>query len=214
MHATVPTGLSRLVSRPGWQTQPQAPEPQQQIHVPQVNVRQLVENTHAYDGALKTRNDFVSKFSPTPRTTEEQVDAFAELQEKFAEHKVANEHGRRCLEVMCNTGRTSANYDPSNGLYVDDLLYEIYLLSKDPENEDLFDLLASQLEDMRTGFCPQGRTTRLFQVVDAFKKISQPKCDDTPSDTTEFKTPRSSEQPDDVAEKVGLQTTEVPHSVE
>ena len=32
-------------------------------------------------------------------------------------------------------------------------------------NKDFFDDFVLQLQDMVTGFCPQGRITRLFQIL-------------------------------------------------
>lgn len=56
---------------------------------------------------------------------------------------------------------SAANYDPTNGLKAYDLLN---FLAKHRENFELSTLI-EQFEDMRTGFCPQGRTTRLYQIV-------------------------------------------------
>ena len=58
------------------------------------------------------------------------------------------------------------NYDPINNLDAIDLLYIIYLISQN--NDDILLLLGDQLEDMKTGFCSQGRTIRLVQIITIF----------------------------------------------
>lgn len=58
------------------------------------------------------------------------------------------------------------NYDPINKLDPIDLLYTIYLIYQ--QNKDILLLVPDQLEDMKTGFCPQGRTIRLVQIIKIF----------------------------------------------
>lgn len=60
----------------------------------------------------------------------------------------------------------SKNYDPVNNLDPIDLLYVVFLISND--NEEILSILSEQLNDMKTGFCPQGRSIRLIQIIDAF----------------------------------------------
>ena len=57
------------------------------------------------------------------------------------------------------------NIDPTNSLNADDLLCACVPFK---DNEDFRKQFNEQLCDMRTGFCPQGRTHRLFQLVQAF----------------------------------------------
>ena len=60
-----------------------------------------------------------------------------------------------------------SNYDPSNNLSALDLLA---MAASHKDNPDFILLLNSQLKDMATGSCPQGRTHRLFQLLMAFNK--------------------------------------------
>jgi hypothetical protein len=53
-----------------------------------------------------------------------------------------------------------ANYDSTNNVDAGDVLYAVYQRIKTST-----DLLSSQLEDMTTGSCPQGRATRLLSVL-------------------------------------------------
>ena len=70
-------------------------------------------------------------------------------------------------------GFESPNYDPSNKLWAEDVLYLCYEIhrgdSLNGRESDLLQILAEQLHDMSTGACPPGRTTRLFQVVVSMK---------------------------------------------
>ena len=64
------------------------------------------------------------------------------------------------------------NYDPTNELYADDLLYLCAcLVQKMPLNETLIFLLNEQLVQMSTGMCPQGRTHRLMQIIMTFEQF-------------------------------------------
>jgi hypothetical protein len=60
---------------------------------------------------------------------------------------------------------TPSNVDSTNGLVADDIICLCWLYR---ENPDFLSILEIQLMDMSTGFCPQGRTHRLFQTVLAF----------------------------------------------
>jgi hypothetical protein len=64
----------------------------------------------------------------------------------------------------------SANYDPTNQMYADDLLMLAYQLTT-RFGDDLIRTLETQLADMAGGPCSQGRATRLFQVVAAFLEL-------------------------------------------
>lgn len=69
----------------------------------------------------------------------------------------------RYLEMILNG---SGNWDSANNV---DALYLLCLASLSSNKErDFYIALAEQLEDMATGSCPQGRTTRIAQVLDSF----------------------------------------------
>lgn len=58
------------------------------------------------------------------------------------------------------------NYDPINKLNAIDLLYIVYIISR--EEMYIISQLKEQLYDLNTGFCPQGRTIRLLQIINPF----------------------------------------------
>lgn len=68
-----------------------------------------------------------------------------------------------------NTIASENVYDPSNNIHVFDLLYIIEDVCRKYEDcSDIIKALTEQLEDMSTGMCPQGRTTRLYQIIYSF----------------------------------------------
>jgi hypothetical protein len=115
-------------------------------------------DTHFYDGKLsasiiKDLNK-ISKYSD-----DKKKDMISMLIEKVDVNASVN-----MLVIMNDIGKNS-NYDNTNSLNAGDLLY---LCSKYSNNEDFIQELNIQLLDMNTGFCPQGRTHRLFQLLLAF----------------------------------------------
>lgn len=69
------------------------------------------------------------------------------------------------LENIVASMGTPSNIDNTNGLVADDLICICWVYRY---NIEFMRLLEMQLIDMATGFCPQGRTHRLFQTLLAF----------------------------------------------
>lgn len=69
------------------------------------------------------------------------------------------------LDGIINSIGTDGNIDQTNNLIADDLLC---LCWEYRNNSDFMIELELQLTDMSKGFCPQGRTHRLFQTLLAF----------------------------------------------
>ncbi len=72
---------------------------------------------------------------------------------------------KRVLEIIVNDIGTMNNYDPSNDLNVDDILYACWDYHEDQHFLNLFE---EQLYDMQSGLCSQGRTHRLYQLLVTF----------------------------------------------
>lgn len=118
-------------------------------------------NTHAYDGQLKFTeisgwNQVISLPIEEKQRRGKELIVAAEKLCPLAQHH---------LSIIVNSIGTGANYDPSNQISADDL---ISLCFCHRDNSDFLSMLELQLIDMRTGFCPQGRTHRLFQLLLAF----------------------------------------------
>lgn len=116
-------------------------------------------NTHTYDGKLN--NDILPSLSLVDKESKlnELLDAarltFDPISIKFLQ------------SIISDTGKSS-NVDITNGLVADDLLALCWYYKS---NEDFMIILNEQLRDMSTGFCPQGRTHRIFQTLVAFNNI-------------------------------------------
>ncbi len=139
-------------------------------------------NTHFYDNNMskeviniinRTIKSFNSVSSP------EKLEGFKNLRKTLIE-KGLTKNGIGYYDQMIDiystnitnknknitTTTPTTNYDPINKMDAIDLLYGIYIISLD--NKDIIPILSEQLNDMRTGFCPQGRTIRLIQIIFSF----------------------------------------------
>lgn len=114
-------------------------------------------STHDYDGKIDLK----------------ELDILTECREKKQEKcrnfidnnnftPLAKFYLSRIIEDMDN----HSNYDPTNNLHAGDLLYTLTFLES---SKDLIICLNEQAEGMQTGFCAQGRTHRLIQILKAFK---------------------------------------------
>jgi len=78
--------------------------------------------------------------------------------------------GNKNLWIIINSINTSSNHDKTNDILVEDILYILANKIKQDKIDltDFAKLLDEQLCDMTTGFCPQGRVHRLYQLLNAF----------------------------------------------
>lgn len=76
--------------------------------------------------------------------------------------------GKEVFKILIDSIGHEANIDRVNDLYVDKLLNDISIISKDIED---LTVLEEQLIDMRTGLCQAGRSLRLVQVLKAWRSI-------------------------------------------
>lgn len=129
-------------------------------------------NTHFYDGKLGELKAFLEPdlLQTGQRTAEEKLAFFQLLRTKLP--RTAHRNFDIVVQDFIKTGRTPGpNYDPTNNLYADDLLYLCGSLAQNFDWDPiLIDLLAAQFIEMSTGMCAQGRTHRLFQVLWAFRE--------------------------------------------
>lgn len=140
----------------------------QKLIMQKLNMQKL--NTHHYDGKLtetvKLHINEITAASLCP--SEIKLAAFSDLKDRLNTlhmSLIANNMFDCIVSSYENKGRNSpANYDPTNNLHADDLLY-MCCTRVDIYGDDFCNILIEQLEGMSTGNCPQGRTTRLFQVI-------------------------------------------------
>ena len=145
-------------------------------------------NTHFFDGKLaspdssfmslieeSTAKDIIENIDRASKITKNvKTRAFAELDTFIHQQKkYPVPHGStRCLRAIANIhdvhGRTKTpgnqNYSPTDDLHACDLLYLLYEKIIEEKNEEYLKLILSQLDEMTTGLCAQGRANRLFQT--------------------------------------------------
>ena len=117
-------------------------------------------DTHIYDGQLKER-----------------IALYPSLRQK--RHASVVKMMRKCFSNINSSPwlkktlvENQQNYDPTNDVDATDILCSIYdIYSTDPSKKEIIEnLMKEQFEDMATGFCSQGRCTRLLQVFFATKE--------------------------------------------
>lgn len=136
-------------------------------------------NTHFYDNKISTVTlERINKFIQNNNITkEEKLNNLSNLRELLINKSEGNKsEGNiyfydKIVESYIN--EDGKNYDDINKLDAIDLLHLISLFfihnsTKTCQMETIKTLLNDQLEDMKTGFCPQGRTIRLVQIIDSF----------------------------------------------
>lgn len=116
-------------------------------------------NTHYYDGKLKS-----NKFNSISTKDIKEVE-FNKLITFIQKDQTCNVNIRitaiRAVQLIKNSIGKSPNYDSTNEIYADDILFHI---CKKFHN-DILTYLIEQLSDIITsGQCPQGRVIRLIQV--------------------------------------------------
>lgn len=147
--------------------------PQFRVTLPVTDSQQILGsqgiNTHHYDGILCNLRYLIQ--SDLDRVASiEKTSAFEELI-KIVTSQNPPPHAVVWLNAIIQTyvthGKGGENYDPKNDMYACDLLYIVYerIIRKDEMSPRYLEELILQLEDMQTGPCPQGRTTRLFQIL-------------------------------------------------
>lgn len=114
-------------------------------------------NTHNYDGKLNAH-----LLPPVSLSLDEKKERGQHL---ILATSTMNPIARHYLKNIVDSIGTPSNVDNTNGLVADDLICLCWVYH---ENPAFIIELETQLLDMATGFCPQGRTHRLYQILTAF----------------------------------------------
>jgi len=133
-------------------------------------------NTHTYDGKLSLSKEILITdiFRVCEIPKDEKLEAFSQMGDILKKFSGFTPIARKCFDTILQSfsseGHTckGANYDPTNDLHADDLLYLCYEKLDEGKNKDFAEGLLLQLQEMASGICPQGRTTRLFQLLLAY----------------------------------------------
>lgn len=120
-------------------------------------------NTHTYDGKIDISQlpDLILVKELTLYQKKDRGNELIISARKIPINPVAISY----LENIVASMGTPSNIDNTNGLIADDIICICWAYR---DNSDFMSVLEMQLIDMATGFCPQGRTHRLFQTVLAF----------------------------------------------
>jgi hypothetical protein len=126
----------------------------------------ISQNTHYYDNKLGGTKKEYEKILTAAKSTEigKKMECISKLRGHLTPHATA-----KGLQFFDSIVR-APSYDPINQLNPLDLLYICYLLllNEHIDKNDLLCVLNIQLEDMATGFCAQGQTIRLLQIIFSF----------------------------------------------
>ena len=142
-------------------------------------------NTHFFDGKLqsftssliddKVAREIENDISRAASVSKEDKSrCFHELEEKVRDYSLTKKipphslkHLREIISTHNRFGRATScgNYDSANKLHTCDLLYLLYEKIMSEEESEYMSLMLEQLDEMSTGNCAQGKTTRLFQAL-------------------------------------------------
>ena len=135
-------------------------------------------NTHFYDGKLKEAREQLAPYLDDAAKVDmsTKLASFATFASLLMTRPTTTPQAQHNLQTIIvdyqkHQGREdihSPNYDPSNNLVVDDLLYFlINLIVRIPEEQqdNFIDLANQQFTEMSSGMCPQGRAYRILQII-------------------------------------------------
>lgn len=125
-------------------------------------------NTHIFDGQLSSSKLIIASYLSSDPISPSSLD----IAYHYLQNKIGNPIMNRLIAEAINFSRTdNRNYDPTNDLYIDEVLYLCYkILLNAPADSDLLLTMNEQLQDIQTGWCSQGRIYRLLQIVLAYSQ--------------------------------------------
>ncbi len=146
-------------------------------------------NTHFFDGKLPSFASSLNDVSVSQEiendisraalvSKESKTEYFHQLDEKVRNYALMKNgaiptNSVKYLRLIISThekyGRitspSNGNYDSANKLHACDLLYLLFEKIMSEEEPEHMRLMLEQLDEMSTGPCPAGKTTRLFQAL-------------------------------------------------
>lgn len=133
-------------------------------------------DTHSYDGQLASRRREIEGMlaKAFAHTREEKLAMLAKLSGHLRSSLCFTpSSGANLTTIIRDFEQNNAapNYDPTNNLFAIDLLWlcaDLCFSTTKEVSDEVSMLINIQLDEMSSGMCPQGRTTRLMQVVSSF----------------------------------------------
>jgi hypothetical protein len=131
-------------------------------------------NTHYYDTMLKEQykeltviQDSTTDFLTIPWSKDLVFGEIEVALEEYPSTPRSKQSTRNMLNLLKKDGDGPANYDPSNHIHTIDILTRTWYYVRKLSNEEQSHFF-TQIQEINDGSCPQGRTTRLFQIYYSF----------------------------------------------
>jgi len=144
---------------------------------------------HRYDGKINWSEHIseIRRAYITPKTEKLEVLELLKSYVLSTPHDLKTPQGMMCMKRIIADFRSlpqpigatgtplprpqgGPNWDPTNRLFADDLLFLCAekMLDEQYRNTDMLTLLHIQFTEMSTGMCSQGRVTRMWQLYSSF----------------------------------------------
>jgi hypothetical protein len=131
-------------------------------------------NTHYYDSMLKEQykeltiiQDSTTDFLQIPWTKDLLFNEIEESLDKQPGSSRSKQSTINMLNLLKKDGDGHANYDPLNNIHTIDILTRTWYYIRKMSTVDQSHFF-TQIQEINDGSCPQGRTTRLFQIYYSF----------------------------------------------
>ena len=131
-------------------------------------------NTHYYDLKLGDQRDVIKDMLKDAEDATDKIEELIFIEHMISTRPNSTHESQRNISIIINDfrfGRREKNYDCTNSLRADDILYLFASFIR--RDIEVCDMLNIQLGEMAGGMCPQGRTHRLLQIliplIDHFK---------------------------------------------
>jgi len=139
-------------------------------------------STHYYDGKLTEDKKAILRYIDVAASVPKDMkyEAFTHLRTTLASRPSfdiqARAHFNSMVSDFWRLGRSPGpNYDSTNDLYADDLLYICWQVSEEVDDKDqrfnIIDIINCSLSEISQGGCAQGRTHRLLGIMQALLEL-------------------------------------------
>lgn len=139
-----------------------APDPNQSQPI-------LSLDLHFFDGKVETAVSWIMPDILRVKNIDPEVKRYgiSQLRDRITSFPFQIPEAIQSFDVL-SSSHAASNTDPITNVNAYDLLYILYERVVLDGKEDCMDTLITQLSDMQTGMCVQGRVTRLLQVIVMF----------------------------------------------
>jgi hypothetical protein len=122
-------------------------------------------NTHFYDGQLQPRYQEIVNAITNPIPLETTYQEISVLIKTLPTSPKTKQRAHQIINILKTDSGKPANFDSRNQIHVDQLLPLVWTRVKEYD-DSAKRIFIEQLAEIQGGLCPQGRTTRLIQMVE------------------------------------------------